>query len=621
MPDLPDMRPFQTCKYYLLEKCKAGSACPFKHDKADLKTFQTVKNTSGAASAVPDGHCYFYLNGAAGCLKGSACNFKHDQREKENMTERRIQQPLSNVLPHHASRAPPFKPTSRPAASSFSARLLQAAPIADNSSLVIHLDESSPHSQQARTQHPHSQHSQPVQHMKHHNGADQLRRPAALEHSSAEASHPGFGRQQDRTAQLLRRQATRQMPESRSYQPAITSNRATEEQWEQQDLNRATISRSRSQVDVERGTKRAQKPSVLARLGPRCDDDDDNGDGLKDEAQDEAMDGLEHSPPLSGRQSSLKSRITLSPRNPPYDRKRGLEHAATNQPAEDTKPIQSRRVVIVPEASRSLTEAKRARVVQGPIELHRNRLSSTVPQQTPLRKVLISEPTSTVSHNLLRQRTHSDVALSAAPQQREMRSAMHSALTGSQITAGSFQPPKSREQLRREKEAAEGRSVSASMQERTQTNGAAAAMPSQARVPHSKSVLPQRSSPVVQQQNTAAATASPTPPQSAVTVSPLLQHTSLARKSSRGLVTSPRASSHTKAGDQTKQSSKPNPDKFEWNVDDIDDADDLVDDDGEDGDADLDLMGKGSVTRAAPSAAGASNDFEKELEAFQNAFE
>jgi hypothetical protein len=47
--------------------------------QADLKTFQTVKNTSGAASAVPDGHCYFYLNGAAGCLKGSACHFKHDQ--------------------------------------------------------------------------------------------------------------------------------------------------------------------------------------------------------------------------------------------------------------------------------------------------------------------------------------------------------------------------------------------------------------------------------------------------------------------------------------------------------------------------------------------------------------
>lgn len=36
-------------------------------------------HSKAPASTVPEGHCFFFLKGPAGCAKGSACKFIHDE--------------------------------------------------------------------------------------------------------------------------------------------------------------------------------------------------------------------------------------------------------------------------------------------------------------------------------------------------------------------------------------------------------------------------------------------------------------------------------------------------------------------------------------------------------------
>ena len=136
---MADMRAFSNCTYFLRGTCKNEGTCPFKHDEVWFTTSHYItllalhysrvdclkskkylfcldllpRNAKGQvlmsriagmlvsfvqdakrhfqaasaaaptykapASAVPDGHCFFFLKGPDGCNKGDECKFIHDE--------------------------------------------------------------------------------------------------------------------------------------------------------------------------------------------------------------------------------------------------------------------------------------------------------------------------------------------------------------------------------------------------------------------------------------------------------------------------------------------------------------------------------------------------------------
>lgn len=616
--DMADLRTFQTCIYYLQGKCTNGPACPYKHDEAEARTYQSAlaSNARGTLS-VPERHCWFFLRGAAGCSKGSACHFIHEQGTKQEIIEQRVHQPLSNLSARHTSfRLPPPKLTPQAASPAPLLRLSHnITDSGDNGSLVIQLDEASP-----RSQHPKAQLSAPhrslLQQPPPTNGSVLRHRVRPQLHSRSEVGQWGSGRENHTSQLSVSQPAAKVALERHQVAPLGATLRARDDgAIESLDDSRNSAIRNRTQVNTLPTTKRslpAMRSSILARLGPRVLDNTD-GHG-PDEAEDDDdpqqnMEDIQTTESNVDRRPSLLSRISEAHRSRDCvanDRKRAVVAMVDNRKAEELQLINPRRIVKVADPPRSATAAKRARLLQ-PLEPLKRSPVAAAPHKATRRQVSSPEAPAIASQPL-RLQTSADVG--AVPPERQKRMGLHNALVGSQKVAANFKPPKSREQLRREREAAEGKQATTSGQQLARHDGSSPSMlNSRARSQRSDRAAEGAGAPAVI--TSASLTSAPTR---------LSAHQTVGRESVHASVVSPRAAPRAQPTAQSQQVSKSNSDEFEWNADAIDDdLEDLMEEDGEEGD--LDLISDGLLPAATPSAAGTSNDFEKELAAFENAFD
>lgn len=99
-----DLRQFQDCKYFLQGACLNGASCPFAHDEAKAARLQAAR---AQAAMVPreQQDCYFFSVGQ--CNKGDRCQFRHDPSKvvgqpagpRPTSIEEKLSRPLGAVAP------------------------------------------------------------------------------------------------------------------------------------------------------------------------------------------------------------------------------------------------------------------------------------------------------------------------------------------------------------------------------------------------------------------------------------------------------------------------------------------------------------------------------------------
>eukprot|EP00208_Stichococcus_sp_RCC1054_P002823 CAMPEP_0206139874 /NCGR_PEP_ID=MMETSP1473-20131121/7614_1 /ASSEMBLY_ACC=CAM_ASM_001109 /TAXON_ID=1461547 /ORGANISM="Stichococcus sp, Strain RCC1054" /LENGTH=653 /DNA_ID=CAMNT_0053533801 /DNA_START=388 /DNA_END=2349 /DNA_ORIENTATION=- len=653
---MADMRAFQNCVYFLRGTCKNETNCPYKHDVAAAREYQAAAGgapqSKAPASAVPEGHCFFFLKGPAGCAKGSACKFIHDEALKAKLTEERLSRPL----PQATQPRPPVTRKAPHAA-------YNAAN--DSSGLVVRLDDPSPQAPAPMFTH------QPPQHQGQHP------RPQLHPHQQPQPGFPGgpaFGNGFQRHQQQQQQQP-QQHPQNQHHQPrqlqqgvpqrggapmwgSAQSGRAMAQQGRDDGVRQQPPRTAVQEVQQDHRHHSRQPPpaiaavvpspepargrrSILDRLGPRV-----GGPPAEEEAPShtETSPGTTRDAPRG--RLALSSRIVeveRSERVREPERVRDVPERKRSAPSDesnghrgrdrDRDGLASGRQPSSGQQQAPLTvttprtAAKRARLDQ-PLE--------------PLRRPAAPASASRATAPEARQRAPL-TALGALQGGRGERQAPR-ALSGSQ-PGGRLVAPKSREELRKEREAAAagGAQSSApspqaapSSQPKKQlivfSQPAAAAAVKPVRAPVAKpaaaaAAATARAAPRASPQAAHApqsAAAAQSAPSSAATASRAAASAAREAPAAAPAVKSPaapapvavRAKAPAKASTVAKTTSA----EFNFNVDSIDDGEaeeeELLDEDLEDA-----LPDEGATPAGGAGAGGGGDDFDKELAEFENAFD